>query len=165
MIGRRPVDEMQTPDELSLTAEDPIGQTAQHLIRALCAEMESRYGKAPSPFSLSDAASARSIFLVARIGGAAVGCGALRFLDEQTAEIKRMYVVPQARRRNLGRHILRTLEQYARDFEYRAIHLETGIRQPEAQALYESLGYKRIAAFGKYVNDPTSVCFEKLLGA
>ena len=49
------------------------------------------------------------------------------------------------------------------EFGYRAIRLETGVLQPEAQRLYESCGYKRIAAFGQYIGNPISVCYEKVL--
>ena len=105
----------------------------------------------------------RTVFLVVRLGGQPVGCGALRQIDEDTAEIKRMYVAPAGRRQGMARRILIELERRALSFGYRAIRLETGIRQPEAQHLYESLGYQRIAGFGPYIGNPTSVCYEKVL--
>ena len=74
-----------------------------------------------------------------------------------------MYVTPAARRQGIARRILIELERHAREFSYRAVRLETGIQQPEAQRLYESLGYQRIAAFGHYVGNPTSVCYEKII--
>ena len=150
---------------ISITSEDPVGETAQLLVAELCAEMAGRYGAAPSPFSLVEAAAPRTVFLVARRGDEPVGCGALRRFDDETAEIKRMYVTPAARRRGIARRILAALERYAHEFHYRTIRLETGVRQPEAQALYESMGFRRIAAFGPYIGNPTSVCFEKTLTA
>ena len=107
--------------------------------------------------------ASRAIFLLARLRGQPVGCGALRRFDDHTAEIKRMYVTPAARRQGIARRILIELERHAREFSYRAVRLETGIQQPEAQRLYESLGYQRIAAFGHYVGNPTSVCYEKII--
>jgi putative acetyltransferase len=56
---------------------------------------------------------------------------------------------------------VRILERYAQLWDYRGIRLETGVRQPEAQQLYESMGFRRIEPFGPYVGNPTSVCFEK----
>ena len=44
---------------------------------------------------------------------------------------------------------------------FTTLRLETGTEQPEAVALYESLGYRRIPAFGEYVSDPYSICYEK----
>jgi GNAT superfamily N-acetyltransferase len=148
----------------SLTIEpaDPIGEIARELIHALCAEMCERYGAPPSPFSFSEAATPRSVFLVARLNGQPVGCGALRRFDDDTAEIKRMFVAPSARRKGIARRILVELERHAQALNYPAIRLETGIRQPEAQRFYESVGYRPRTAFGPYVGNPTSVCYEKL---
>jgi putative acetyltransferase len=148
---------------LTICAHDPIGETAQQLIQALCSEMSERYGRPPSPFSLAEGAKAREVFLVARLAGHAVGCGALRRIDDEKAEIKRMYVAPAGRRNGIARQIIAELESQAVQFGYRAVLLETGIRQPEAQALYESCGYRRIPAFGNYAGNPTSVCYEKVL--
>lgn len=157
----------QTTESLTLAIEsaDPIGETARELIHALCSEMSQRYGTPPSPFSPSEAAAPRTVFLLARLSGQPVGCGALRRFDDHTAEIKRMYVAPAGRRKGIARRILGELERHAQAFSYRAIRLETGIRQPEAQRLYESLGYRRIAAFGPYVGNPTSICYERVLHA
>jgi ribosomal protein S18 acetylase RimI-like enzyme len=102
------------------------------------------------------------VFLVARLNGQPVGCGALRRFNDDTAEIKRMFVAPSARRKGIARRILVELERHAQALNYPAIRLETGIRQPEAQRFYESVGYRPRTAFGPYVGNPTSVCYEKL---
>ena len=149
--------------ELRIRSDDPVGPVAQRLIGELCAEMSERYGSPPSPFSLSEAQAVRSRFLVAWRSGEAMGCGGLRELDAHTAEIKRMYVVGVGRRQGIARRILAELEFHARAFNFRVLRLETGVRQPEAQRLYQSLGYLPIDAFGPYFGNPTSVCFEKIL--
>ncbi len=149
--------------ELILTADDPVGAVARQLIDRLCTELSARYGAPPSPFSPAEAAAPRTIFLVARLGGIPVACGALRRIDDTVAEIKRMYVAPEGRRRGLARRILRELEHRAVGFGYRTIRLETGVGQPEAIALYEVCGYRRIRAYDPFVGNPSSVCFEKSL--
>jgi ribosomal protein S18 acetylase RimI-like enzyme len=155
-----------TPDteSLPLTIEpaDPVGEIARELIHALCSEMSGRYGVPPSPFSPSEAAAPRTVFLVARLDGQPIACGALRRFDDDTAEIKRMYVAPAGRRKGIARRILLNLERHAQAFNYRAIRLETGILQPEAQRFYESVGYRPRTAFGPYIGNPTSVCYEKI---
>ena len=148
---------------LVIEAADPVGETAAGLIHALCGEMSERYGTAPSPFSPNEAEEPRTAFIVARLGPQPVACGALRRFDDRIAEIKRMYVIPAARRKGIARSILSELERRAHAFGYRIIHLETGIRQPDAQRLYEALGYQRIPAFGPYVGNPTSVCYQKAI--
>jgi GNAT superfamily N-acetyltransferase len=153
-----------SPDfsSLSVGFEDPNGEAAQKLIHDLCAELSERCG-APSPFSPSEATAPRAAFVVARINTQPVGCGAIRRIDEATAEVKRMYVTPAGRGQGISRRILATLERAASDFGYHSIRLETGIYQTRAIGLYESSGYRRIPAFGHYVGNPISVCYEKLL--
>jgi len=81
----------------------------------------------------------------------------------ETAEIKRMYVVPAAQRRGVARRMLAHLESTARAAGTEAMVLETGSMQPEAIALYESSGYVAIAGFGHYRDSPGNRCFAKLL--
>lgn len=148
----RPVDP-QGPDALALLAE------AAREARALYADV---IDPAAPPASNPPAAP-RTVYLVAYLDGAAVGCGALRPIDEHTAEVRRMYVLPQARGRGVARAVLARLEAECPALGYRVLRLETGNRQRPAMALYEACGFERIAAFGPYVGDPLSVCFEKQL--
>ena len=104
-------------------------------------------------------------FLVARVDGAAVGCGAFRLLDPQTAEVKRMYVEPGHRGQGVGRAVLAQLEQMAATAGARRLVLETGVHQAEAIALYRSAGYVPVECWGEYAAAVTSRCFEKRLEA
>jgi len=105
------------------------------------------------------------VFLVVREEGRAVACGGVCRFDETRAELKRMYVVPEARGRGLGRRLLVELEAEARRLGYAGIVLETGDRQTEALGLYASAGYERIPCYGVYATRALSMCFEKTLGA
>ncbi len=100
-------------------------------------------------------------FLVARIDGTAVGCGALVLGKDGAAEIKRMFVAPGARGRQLGRAILLALEDAAAAAGATVIRLETGVKQAAALALYRSQGYRERGPFGGYREDPLSTFFEK----
>ncbi len=84
--------------------------------------------------------------------------------SRDAAEIKRMYVAPQARGRGLARGMLAHLERTAAEAGARVMVLETGSAQPEAIALYESSGYTRIESFGHYKWSPENRCFGKVLG-
>jgi GNAT superfamily N-acetyltransferase len=129
-------------------------------------EISERYdstGDGFSPFKAEDVLGGRGLFLVGRIGECAVACGAFRPLEEQIAEIKRMFVRPEFRCRGYARAILAELERRAAQFGYKSVRLETGDRQPEAIALYHSCGYHRIERFGIYATDSRSICFEKRL--
>lgn len=100
-------------------------------------------------------------FLVARRNGEAIGCGALMLGADGAAEVKRMFVVPEARGLKLGSRILDALEAAARTEGVRIIRLETGVRQPEALGLYRRHGYSERGPFGSYRLDPLSTFFEK----
>lgn len=73
-----------------------------------------------------------------------------------------MFVVPQARRLGVARRVLELLEARAREMGYSAVRLGTGLRQPEALALYESCGYCRVPLFGEY-EGAACACHEKTL--
>lgn len=137
---------------------------ASEMILALNAELSERYPEeGANHFRLDDQEiiEGRGAFLVAYRHGNAVGCGAIRRVEESTAEIKRMYVKPNARGLGIGRVLLMALEAEARKLQVNRIVLETGDRQPEALALYESVGFARIPAFGEYVDSPLSICMGK----
>jgi putative acetyltransferase len=101
------------------------------------------------------------LFAVARdADGAAVGCGAM-VVTPEFAEVKRMYVRPEARGQGLARRVLSMLEQEAAQRGSTLYTLETGPSQPEAIALYERLGYERCGPYGGYRDDPLSVFMRK----
>lgn len=138
-----------------------------HLLQRLWDELGSLYPEAKAPPSPpNDITGERAGFVVAWVGGEAAGCGAFRpFSSDQSAiaEIKRMYVAPEFRRRGVSRQILAELERLAQECGYSSVRLETGLRQPHAIRLYESSGYQRIERYGRHREDPLSVCFEKFL--
>jgi putative acetyltransferase len=99
---------------------------------------------------------------VAREAGVVLGCGAYRLQDDGSAEVKSMFVVPEARGRGIGRAILAAIEDAVRG-RITALRLETGIKQDAAIRLYESAGFHRRGPFGSYRDDPLSVFMEKPL--
>lgn len=94
-------------------------------------------------------------YLVGYRDGLAVCGGGLKRLPDGTCEIKRMYVVPEARRGGVARALLAALEDAARTMGYAVARLDTGSRQPHAQAFYESAGYRRVGNF----NDNPAAAF------
>ena len=108
-------------------------------------------------------------FFVGYLDGVPVATGAWRrspvsaLGSDRTAEVKRMYVAPRARGTGLARRMLAHLEQSAAEHGAEVVVLETGLRQPEAIALYESSGYTPIPGFGHYKESPTSRCYARRL--
>jgi len=107
----------------------------------------------------------RGLLLIARDGGDVMGIGGYRPLDDATAEIKRMYVVPAARGRGVGRRLLEALMSGARVAGYRRLRLDTHrATMAAAIALYRSLGFVEIAPYGPD-RDGELAFFETALGA
>lgn len=79
--------------------------------------------------------------------GRAVCCGGVKRLEDGACEIKRMYVVPQARGRGVARELLGQLEDAARRLGYDVARLDTGPRQPSAERMYREAGYRPIGNF------------------
>ncbi len=100
-------------------------------------------------------------WLVAYRDATPVGCAALKRLDDRTAEIKRVYVAPEARNAGVARALLARLERLARDAGYTALRMDTGARQPASVALFGSSGYERIADYNG--NPVAAYWFEKRL--
>lgn len=152
----------------------PIGDPdAQRLIEEVQEEYVARYGgRDETPIDHTEFVDPNGAFFLGRLDGAPVVCGAWRRrgdveVDEttDTAEVKRMYVVPAARGLGLARRMLAHLEASAAAAGAEAMILETGLRQPEAIALYESSGYARIPGFGHYRHSDVNRCFGKPLGS
>ena len=93
--------------------------------------------------------------------GKAAACGGVKNVHGEYGEIKRLYVRPQFRGKGYGRRMLAYLEETAVKQGLYLLRLETGILQPEAIALYEKTGYRRIDPFGEYELDPLSVYYGK----
>jgi putative acetyltransferase len=145
---------------------DIRSSTALGLIALLNAELTGRYpeeGATHFRLDPDEVVAGRGAFLIATRAGLPIGCGAVRRIDEHQAEIKRMYVKPQARNHGVGRAVLSALEAEARRLGLSRLVLETGIRQAEALALYERAGFARVAPFGEYVGSPLSVCMAKAI--
>jgi putative acetyltransferase len=149
---------------VDIRREDLRSAVAQQLILALNAELEARYPEEGANFFRLDAeevSEGRGGFFVAYLGDEPVGCGAVRRTEPGVAEIKRMYVAPQARGRSVGKQMVQTLESVARQLGVTRLVLETGPRQPEPIAVYKHSGFVEIPRFGEYVDSNFSVCMAK----
>jgi putative acetyltransferase len=151
---------------LEIRPADLRSADAVALIAALNAELDAIYPEAGANHFRLDAdevAAGRGSFLIAYAGPVAAACGAIRRLDDATAEVKRMYVLPAWRGQGLGARILAALEAAAIHLGCSRLVLETGSRQTAAMGLYQAAGYVIIPPFGEYLGSPLSVCLEKRL--
>jgi putative acetyltransferase len=154
------------PITVHITRADLAVPTAQALLDALDAELTARYPEERANayrIDPEEVSGTRGVFLLAvpAAGDEALGCCALRRLADGTGEVKRMYVRPEARGRGVARALLTAIEAEARALGIARLVLETGVRQPEAVALYGSFGFVRIPVFGTYEESPLSLCMGK----
>ncbi|MDY7395432.1 GNAT family N-acetyltransferase [Aureibaculum sp. 2210JD6-5] len=92
-----------------------------------------------------------------------LGCGAIKEFESNIMEVKRMFTLPKSRGKGIASQILTELENWAKELNFKKLILETGVNQPEAIALYEKSGFKRISNYGQYAGVENSFCFEKIL--
>ena len=132
--------------------EPPTTTDARWCLQQYFAELNTRFETGFNP-ALSNPADARDmtspagVFLLARLRGRPVGCGALKFHGGGPAELRRMWVAPDARGLGVGARLLVELEQRARASGASAVHLETNRSLREAIALYRRSGYVEVPRF------------------
>lgn len=147
---------------------DPASPQARALIAASDAYMDGLYPPTSNHLEGVTALQRPGVH-VAGIsdGGALLAMGACKLCsdDGEYGEIKRVFVSPAARGRGLARHVMQHLERWLLGQRIALARLETGVRQPEALALYRRLGYRERGPFGGYAQDPLSVFMEKQLPA
>jgi GNAT superfamily N-acetyltransferase len=160
-------DSSQATGDATFVVVHPRDRDAQQAMAAYVAELDRRF---PAGFEVADAlahdvealAAPTGVFVVARVGGRAVGCGGLHRLAEGTGEIKRMWIDEGRRGVGLGRRMLAELESHARRLGYRRLLLDTNAVLVEAIALYRSEGYRRIDRYNE--NPYATEWFAKDLG-
>lgn len=165
------MDNVKVPAALRVERVPFTHPDAVALIDKVQAEYTNRYGgpdETPLDPTMFDAPS--GAFYVGYLEDSPVAMGGWRLRADVTAfgrcrpaEIKRMYVATRGRRTGLARQILATLELTAREAGADLMVLETGLRQPEAIALYTSSGYEPIEGFGYYRWSPLVRYFGKPL--
>ena|SRR5258706_6060922 len=148
---------------VDIKPERPDTADSRALIDELDAELAPLYQiKSRHGYSVDKLLAEGVAFFVIRQDGEPAGCGGVKLFGDY-AELKRMYVRPRFRGAGLSRKMLDHLTGYARDHQIDVLRLETGIHQHAAIKLYESAGFRRIAPFGEYFEDPVSLCYEKSL--
>ncbi|MEV4415349.1 GNAT family N-acetyltransferase [Catellatospora sp. NPDC049609] len=131
------------------------------LVGALRAELDARY---PEEIDFEHPVVKRAArFLLVLAGGAAIACCAVQPLDGGEAELKRMYVDPAWRGRGVARRLMPEAERLAAHTGASVFKLETGVRQPDAIAVYERAGFTRIPNYPPYDRWDLSVCYAKRL--
>jgi ribosomal protein S18 acetylase RimI-like enzyme len=146
------VQRLLTAGRVELRIEDPESADARWCIESYFATLRERFDSGFDPAAsiradARDLTPPRGLLLVARLHDGPVGCGAVKLHGRDPAEIKRMWVAPEARGLGVGRRLLTALEGEAVAREATAARLETNRSLGEAVSLYRSAGYVEVPAF------------------
>jgi len=145
----------------TLVRTDSDHEDFKYLITFLDRELAERDGDEHAFYAQFNKVDAIKHVVVAYIKNEPVGCGSIKAFDDESVEIKRMYVANPQRRKGVAQEILAELEQWAAELGFEKCVLETGTKQPEAIALYQKLGYTIIPNYGQYAGVENSVCMQK----
>jgi GNAT superfamily N-acetyltransferase len=137
---------------VDVRAEPPDSADGRRCLKAYFDELAARFEGGFTADADERASDAQmrppaGLFVIARLDGRAVGCGGIRWVTPDVAEIKRVWTDPAARRMGVARKILAALETEARRAGVRTVRLDTNRVLHEAKALYQSLGYAEVAPF------------------
>lgn len=91
-----------------------------------------------------------------------LGCGAFKEIEPKVAELKRMFILPEARGKGIATKVLTELEHWTKELDYDSCVLETSQKLENAIALYRKFGYKNISNYGQYIGVESSVCMKKI---
>jgi DNA-binding MarR family transcriptional regulator/GNAT superfamily N-acetyltransferase len=152
VAAMREVERLLTAALVEIKPVDPAEPDARQCLRSYFAELERR---SSTPFDPATGSTAEpheirppaGLFLIAYLGDAPIGCGALKHHDGATSDIKRMWVAEPARGLGIGRRLLAELEARAAERGSRVVRMETNRALEEAIALYRSAGYVEVPAF------------------
>ncbi|HQU85933.1 MAG TPA: GNAT family N-acetyltransferase [Pyrinomonadaceae bacterium] len=135
----------------------------QNLVRDLDKELAIRDGDEHAFYAQFNKIDMIKHVIVAYENETAVGCGAIKSFDENSMEVKRMFVPDNQRNKGIAMLVLKELEAWANELGFSKCVLETGLKQPEAIRLYEKNGYVKIPNYGQYIGMDNSICFEKMI--
>ena len=155
---------MSEAESLKILPADPASPDCRVLIEELDRIQAALYPPENNYLDSIDELQKRNChFLAAYLDEQIVGCGAVKIVDGAYGELKRMYVAAAHRQCGIGQRLLEALEMHSATSGAMLVRLETGVRQPEALALYRRNGYKETGAFGEYSDSALNVFMEKQL--
>ncbi len=144
-----------------LVRTDSSNADFHQLIISLDRYLLNKYGAMQSFYAEFNKVDNIKNVIIAYQNGSPIACGAFKEYDENTVEIKRMFLLENLRGSGIASEVINELEYWAAELNYTHAILETGIKQPEAIRFYVKCGYGRIDNYGQYIGVNNSICFKK----
>ncbi|WP_267404364.1 MULTISPECIES: GNAT family N-acetyltransferase [unclassified Chryseobacterium] len=148
---------------MTITRTDSSNTDFQYLVKFLDQDLAVRDGDEHAFYHQFNAIDQLKNCVLFFVDEKPVACGAFKKYEDDTVEIKRMYSLPEYRGKGFASKILAELEVWAKEEDFTFAVLETGLKQPEAIALYQKNGYELIPNYGQYIGIENSVCYKKTL--
>ncbi|MGI9582374.1 GNAT family N-acetyltransferase [Chryseobacterium sp. RRHN12] len=142
---------------------DSANTDFQTLVKSLDAALSEHNGENDEFFAQFNTIDTIKNCIVAYIDNIPAACGAFKPLSEDTVEIKRMFTHPEFRKKGLGSAVVKELENWAAELNFKKAVLETSRDLKNAISVYEKSGFSRIPNYGQYIGVEQSVCYEKVL--
>ena len=152
LLAMADVERLLRASAVRFDVEEPGSTDASWCLEQYFSELNTRFETGFDPLlsisaDVEELTPPAGVLLIARMRAMPVGCGGLKFHPGAPAELKRMWIAPEARGLGLGRRLLRELEETAQHEGVRVLRLETNRALIEAIALYRSCGFREVAAF------------------
>lgn len=153
----------ETSHTIKFTRTTSADADFRKMVNALDDDLNQRNGDIQRQYDQYNKIDKINHAMVIYADGIPVGCGCFKPFDSETIEVKRMFVKPELRGRQLAARLLRELEIWALEEGFTGAVLETGVRQVEAQRLYSIAGYSKTENYGQYMGMEDSLCYTKQL--
>lgn len=153
----------ETSHTIKFTRTTSADADFRKMVNALDDDLNQRNGDIQRQYDQYNKIDKIKYAMVIYADGIPVGCGCFKPFDSETIEVKRMFVKPEFRGRQLAARLLRELEIWALEEGFTGAVLETGVRQVEAQRLYSIAGYSKTENYGQYIGMEDSLCYRKQL--
>lgn len=150
----------QSPEFIRTTSEN---SDFRRMVNALDEDLNQRNGDIQRQYDQYNKIDKIKHAIVIYVAEKPIGCGCFKRFDDETVEMKRMFVLPEMRGKRLAAKLLQELEQWSVEEGFTKAVLETGRRQVEAQRLYSVAGYSRTENYGQYIGMEDSICYRKEL--
>ena len=148
---------------IEIIETDSKSEAFVQLTRLLDEDLVRRYGELQMQYAQYNKVDYLNHVIVLYVDQAPVACGAFKYYDTASVEIKRIFVKEQYRKQGLAKLILTKLEERVKEKGYICTILETGPKQSEAIHLYKNIGYQVTENYQPYVGMPNSICMKKML--
>jgi putative acetyltransferase len=154
---------MNPPKAITIKRTESSDPDFPFLVAQLNQELRGKYGDLQSVYEQFNLIGNLDTVVIAYSNDSPAGCGCFKKVDDNTIEIKRMFVKPDERKHGFASGILNELETWAKEDGYIYSIAETVKKQQEAITFYQKNGYKIIPNYGQYIGMESSICFRKRL--